>query len=352
MNYLYFAEPQWFHLFWAIVGFVGIMIWLETRAGGDLSQFIHPLLQSRLVRSIPPNRRYIRIILLSLCCIFLVLSLMRPQWGVKFITTPRVGAEIMVCLDVSKSMLAEDVAPSRQERAKAELVDLLAYLGGDQVGLIAFAGRASVVSPLTPDFGFLRLVLDQSGPHSVTRGGTRLEEPIRKAIDGFGDTADVSRSILLITDGEDHDSFPLEAAKEAAERGIRVLSIGFGDENGSQIMMSDPETGARSILRDSNGEIVKSRLDGELLREIALLTEGAYIPAGTGVLDLKSIFDNHIAGLTRGKMDGRGRTVRNDAFQITLLLGFLCLLGAVISTIGSGYDPSVQRRTITMTKNN
>ena len=320
------------------------MIWLEKRAGGDLSQFMHPLLQSRLVRSISQTRRYLRIILLSLCCFFLVLSLMRPQWGVRFIATPRVGAEIMVCLDVSKSMLAEDVAPSRLERAKAELIDLLTYLGGDQVGLIAFAGRASVLSPLTPDFGFLRLVLDQAGPHSVVRGGTRLEEPIRKAIEGFGDTADVSRSILLITDGEDHDSFPIEAAKEAAEKGVRILSIGFGDENGSQIMMSDPKTGARSLLRDSNGEIVQSRLDGELLREIALLTEGAYIPAGTGVLDLKSIFETHIAGLTRGKMDGRGRTVRNDAFQITLLLGLLCLLGAVVSTIGSSYNPPISER--------
>ena len=339
MSSLYFAQPQWFHLLWAVSAFLGMMIWLEKRAGGDLSQFMHPLLQSRLVRAISPTRRYLRIILLGLCGFFLTLSLMRPQWGVQFVATPRVGAEIMVCLDVSKSMLAEDVAPSRLGRAKVELTDLLAYLSGDQVGLIAFAGRASVLSPLTPDFGFLRLVLDQAGPHSVVRGGTRLEEPIRKAVAGFGDTADISRSILLITDGEDHDSFPLEAAKEAAERGIRILSIGFGDENGSEVMMSDPKTGARSVLRDSDGKIVTSRLDGDLLREIALLTEGAYIPAGTGVLDLKSIFDTHIASLTRGKMDGRGRTVRNDAFQITLLLGLLCLLGAVISTIGSGYNP-------------
>ena len=339
MNSLYFAQPQWFHLFWTVAVSLGMMIWLERRAGGDLTQFMHPLLQSRLVRAISPTRRYLRIILLGLCGFFLILSLMRPQWGVRFVATPRVGAEIMVCLDVSKSMLAEDVAPSRLERAKVELTDLLTYLSGDQVGLIAFAGRASVLSPLTPDFGFLRLVLDQAGPHSVVRGGTRLEEPIRKAIAGFGDTADISRSILLITDGEDHDSFPLEAAKEAAERGVRILSIGFGDENGSEIMMSDPKTGARSVLRDGDGKIVISRLDGDLLREIALLTEGAYIPAGTGVLDLKSIFDTHIASLTRGKMDGRGRTIRNDAFQITLLLGLLCLLGAVVSTIGSRYNP-------------
>ena len=335
MNNLHFAEPQWFHLFWGVVSLLFVMIWLERRLGRDLSTFMHPVLQSRLVKNSPPVKRYLRIILLSLCGCFLILSLMRPQWGFQFVATPRVGAEIMVCLDVSKSMLAEDVAPSRLERAKAELTDLLTYLDGDQVGLIAFAGRASILSPLTPDFGFLRLVLDQAGPHTITRGGTRLEEPIRKAIAGFGDTADISRSILLITDGEDHDSFPVAAAKDAAERGVRILSIGFGDENGSEIMITDPKTGARSILRDDDGRIVESRLDGSLLREIALLTEGAYIPAGTGVLDLKSIFDTHIAGLTRGKMDGRSRTVRNDSFQITLLLALLSLLGAVISTMGS-----------------
>ena len=336
MSNLHFAEPQWFHLFWGVVSLLLLMVWLERRLGRDLSKFMHPILQSRLVKNSPPVRRYLRIILLSLCGCFLILSLMRPQWGFQFVATPRVGAEIMVCLDVSKSMLAEDVAPSRLERAKAELIDLLTYLDGDQVGLIAFAGRASVLSPLTPDFGFLRLVLDQAGPHTVTRGGTRLEEPIRKAIAGFGDAADISRSILLITDGEDHDSFPVEAAKDAAERGVRILSIGFGDENGSDIMITDPKTGARSILRDSDGKIVESRLDGSLLREIALLTEGAYIPAGTGVLDLKSIFDTHIASLTRGEMDGRSRTVRNDSFQVTLLLALLSLLGAVISTMGSG----------------
>ena len=119
---------------------------------------------------------------------------MRPQWGLRHVATPRVGAEIMVALDVSRSMLAEDVGPNRLERAKAEIADLLPYLDGDAVGLIAFAGRAAVLSPLTPDFGFLRLVLEGVGPNSAQRGGTRLEEPIRLALEGFGPTRGASRS--------------------------------------------------------------------------------------------------------------------------------------------------------------
>ena len=147
---------------------------MERRLGRDLSKFMHPILQLRLVKNSPPVRRYLRIILLSLCGCFLILSLMRPQWGFQFVATPRVGAEIMVCLDVSKSMLAEDVAPSRLERAKAELIDLLTYLDGDQVGLIAFAGRrviqATVKEELDEKFqrseyvqecGFVDLIIER-----------------------------------------------------------------------------------------------------------------------------------------------------------------------------------------------
>jgi Ca-activated chloride channel family protein len=259
----------------------------------------------------------------------LVLALMRPQWGVEFVTSPQVGAEIMIALDVSKSMLAEDVAPNRLERAKAEIRDLLPYLEGDQVGLIAFAGRASVLCPLTPDFGFLRLVLDNVDVGTVRRGGTRLEEPIRKATKGFGGSGDLSRVILLITDGEDHDSFPVDAAEEAAEQGIRIISIGFGDEDGSQITVTDPDTGARTVLRDDGGSPVISRLDGDLLRELAMVTQGAYVPAGTGVLDLESIFDAHIRPLMRGTGEERGKTIRKDGFQWPILVALLALLGSV-----------------------
>ena len=332
MTDVHFAHPQWVHLLWLVLLYGVITVLLERRAGASLSRFVAVPMQGTLVMRTSATRRVLRTLFLLLAGLFLTLALMQPQWGLHFVTTPQVGAEIMVCLDVSKSMLAEDVSPNRLERAKAEVRDLLTYLKGDQVGLIVFAGRASVVSPLTPDFGFLRLALDQANIGSVSRGGTRLEEPIRKAIAGFGNSSDVSRSILLITDGEDQDSFPLEAAKEAAQRGIRILAIGFGDEMGSEIMMTDPKTGVRALLHDRQGAAIKSRLDGELLRKMAMLTEGAYIPAGTGVLDLESIYKRHIAGLTRGLLDGRGHSVRYDAFQWAVLLGLLSLLAAVAST--------------------
>ncbi|HYC57140.1 MAG TPA: VWA domain-containing protein [Candidatus Binatia bacterium] len=330
-----FAEPSWSVLLWLVLGLTALLLWLDARGAGALTRFLSPVMQARLVRAPGAARRRTSIVLLGLSFLFMVLALMRPQWGVQFVATPRVGAEIMVALDVSNSMLAEDVAPNRLERAKAELRDLLTYLHGDSVGLIAFAGRATVLAPLTPDFSFLRLVLDSAGPRSVSRGGTRLEEPIRKAVAGFAGAGAVSRSIILITDGEDHDSFPVEAAKEAAERGVKILAIGFGDENGSEIRITDPQTGARKPLRDGNGKPVISRLDGDLLREIALATGGAYIPAGTGVLDLQSIYDRHIAGLTRGELDGQNRTIRNEAYQWAVLLAVMFLVASVAAS-GSG----------------
>ncbi|MDJ0849109.1 MAG: VWA domain-containing protein [Myxococcota bacterium] len=334
MSELRFAEPEWVHLLWGVAAFTALLFWLDRRGSSALDRLVGAALRSRLLRRPPAWRRRLRIALLGLAAACAVLALMRPQWGLRYVATPRVGAEIMIALDVSRSMLAEDVAPSRLERAKAEIADLLSYLDGDQVGLIAFSGRATVLSPLTPDFGFLRLALDPAGPHSVTRGGTRLEEPIRKAVAGFRGAGDAQRAILLITDGEDHDSFALDAAKEAAEQGIKIIAIGFGDESGSEIPYTDPRTGARTLLRDADGRVVRSRLDGDLLRDLAFATGGAYVPAGTGVLDLESIYEQHIARLTRGQLDPRGRAVHDEGYQWAVLLAIVLLTSSAALSAG------------------
>jgi Ca-activated chloride channel family protein len=337
---LHFATPELAPLLWVWLGFTGLLVLLERRGSGALDRLVASALQSQLVERPASWRRWLRVALLSLASLCMVLALMRPQWGLRFVATPRVGAEIMIALDVSRSMLADDAKPSRLERAKAEIADLLAYLDQDHVGLIAFAGRASVLSPMTPDRSFLRLVLDGAGAHSVTRGGTNLAEPIQKAVTGLGEPGPAQRALILITDGEDHDSFALDAARQAAEAGIKIIAIGFGDESGSEIYISDPRTGARTLLRDSAGDPVVSRLDGELLREIALATDGAYVPAGTGVLDLASIYQEHIAGLTRSQLDAHGRSIRDEMYGGFVLLAIVCLVAAVASAAGRGDLPS------------
>ncbi len=338
MSDLQFAEPAWVHLFWVLAALALGLALLERRGGRALERLVAPLLAARLVERPAPWRRHARLALLVLCLGATILALMRPQWGLRYVPASRVGAELMICLDVSRSMLAEDVAPNRLERAKAELVDLLALLDGDEVGLIAFAGRATVLSPLTPDFSFLRLVLEGAGPGSVARGGTRLEEPLRKALAGFAASGSAARAILLITDGEDLDSFPLEAARAAREAGVRVIAIGFGSEAGSQIYVTDPRSGARTLLRDAQGAPVVSKLGGETLRDIVREAGGAYVPAGTGVLDLEAIYREHIAGLLRGDLSGRGRPLREEGYPWLLLVALLGLIGSV--AVSGRADPA------------
>jgi hypothetical protein len=335
---LRFAEPGWVHLFWGVAALAVGLALLDRRGGRALERLVAPVLAARLVERPAPWRRHARLALLVLCLAATVLALMRPQWGLRYVPASKVGAELMICLDVSRSMLAEDVAPNRLERAKAELVDLLALLDGDEVGLIAFAGRATVLSPLTPDFSFLRLVLEGAGPGSVSRGGTRLEEPLRKALAGFAASGSAARAILLITDGEDLDSFPLEAARAAREAGVRVIAIGFGSEAGSQIYVTDPRSGARTLLRDAEGNPVVSRLGGDTLRDIVREAGGAYVPAGTGVLDLEAIYREHIAGLLRGELSGRGRPLREEGYPWLLLVALLGLLGSV--AVSGRADPA------------
>ena len=338
-NELHLAHPELIHGLWLWLALVGLLVLLERRGSDSLNRLVAKTLEARLVDRPAAWRRRLRLAMQALAGLLMIVALLQPQWGEHFVATPRVGAEIMIALDVSRSMLADDAKPSRLERAKAEISDLLAYLGDDQVGLIAFAGRASVLSPMTPDKSFLRLALESAGPHSVSRGGTRLAEPILRAVAGLGEPGPAQRALLLITDGEDHESFALDAAKTAAAAGIKIITIGFGDEAGSQIYVSDPDDGSRTLVRDADGNPVVSRLDGELLREIALATDGAYVPAGTGVLDLASIYDTHIARLTRGQLDSRGRSIRGETYQFFVAAALACLVVAA-SVAGGRWRPS------------
>ncbi|OYP38142.1 VWA domain-containing protein [Rhodopirellula sp. MGV] len=333
MNNFRFESPNWSAAFWVVLVVFTLLFWLLRRRATVLSQLVSVLMQSRLVRQPSMLRRILVPGMYAAATVCFVVALMRPQFGMTTISTPNVGAQLMFCLDVSKSMLAEDVAPNRLERAKADITDLLSFLDGDQVGLIAFAGRASVLCPMTTDYGFFRLILDGAGPNSVGRGGTSLEEPLRKAIDGYRDGGDVSRVIVLITDGEDHDSRPLDAADEARQRGIRIVAVGLGDEAGSEIRITDPQTGATERLRDQDGSPVVSRLDGQTLRELALKTEGVYIPAGTGRLDLKSIYETHLQPLVRDELESERRVIRREAFQWAIVAGLILTVLALM--IGS-----------------
>ena len=176
-----FARPEWVAAVWVWLGVWLAVGLLERRGSEVLDRLISPLMQGQLVDRPSQWRRTLRYVLFGVSGLAMSIASMQPQMGERFVATPRVGAEIMVAIDVSRSMLADDAKPNRLERAKAEIRDLLGYLGDDPVGLIAFAGRASVLSPMTPDKSFLRLALEEAGPHSVPRGGTK-QVPFRAIV--------------------------------------------------------------------------------------------------------------------------------------------------------------------------
>lgn len=336
MSHVTFVHPQLLWLLLPASALWLLLVWLDRRHAEALSRFLSTRMQHRLASRLPPSRRVLRLLGVLVMLVSGTLALSRPQspGELETVRTTQISADVMVVLDVSRSMLAEDAAPNRLQRAKAEISDLLSKLKGHRIGLVAFAGRAQVLCPLTPDYGFFRMVLDRADPRSIGRGGTRIGDGLRLAKSAFGEGSS-ARLVLLITDGEDHDSFPLEAAQELKKDGIRVVAIGFGDERGSEITLTDPNTGARTFLVDRGGQLVRSRLDGKTLREIALATQGAYIPAGVAALDLESILREHIQPLVRSQPQTATRTQPKEHHPWLLWVCLLALVASVRLGIGA-----------------
>lgn len=324
------VHPILVHLLWAAAALCGLLIALELRGRSALGRFMSAVMQHRLAERQTLARRVARIAFAFATLALGILALMRPQTtgATEAIGSAKVSADIVVAIDVSKSMLAEDAAPTRLARARAEVGAMVDALAGHRVGLVAFAGRAVVLSPLTPDYGFFRMILRGADPSSVSRGGTRIGDAIAKATEVLSESSAGSKLILLITDGEDHDSYVMDAVKAAKAAGIKIVAIGFGSEKGSEITLVDPKTGARAVLMDDNGRPVKSKLDGALLRKIALETGGAYVPAGTAALDLESIVDGHIEPLVQTAVETQ-RLVPGEQYPWFVLGSLICLAIAV-----------------------
>jgi len=328
-------DPGWIHLIWAVAALAALWIVLELRGKDALARFLSPAMQARLVTRASAARTVVRLALVAVALAACVWALMRPQTRGQdqAVMASAFSADVMVVLDVSKSMLATDVKPTRLERAKFEIAKMVKQLPGDRVGLVAFAGRAVLLCPLTPDQGYFNLVLGGVDVNSVSRGGTRIGEALRVATKGFP-AGPGAKLVVLITDGEDHDSYPLEAAKVAKGEGVRIVAVGLGSETGSKIELIDPKTGARTTLTHDGQEVI-SRLDGETLRQIATETGGAYVPAGTSALDLESIVRHNVKPILRAEADRVSmRRVRGERFVWPLVLALVALMSAL--AVGAG----------------
>jgi len=302
-------------------------MWLAGRSRrAALARFADPVMAARLAPPTSAARGFFKGALWLVGIGLLIVAAARPRFGVYYEEVNAEGVDLFVCLDVSRSMLARDVAPSRLERARSDILDLLEKLQGDRVGLIAFAGKPVRVCPLTSDHGFFKSVLAEVSPLSAPRGGSLIGDAIREALADLPRDAQRDQAIVLITDGEDQDSMPLDAADLAAKAGVKIFTVGLGDsKEGGRIPIQNER--GETIYLQNDGQVLWSKLDEKLLEEIALRTGGAYVPARTSAYDLGDIYERHLASLTAGKYDTEKRRRYRERFQVFLWLG-LAFLGA------------------------
>jgi len=320
------------YLLWMLPLLAGLFLYSAGRRRQLLDRFIHPALQEKLI-FVNPVRRSWKAALMLVGFGLLVIGLARPAWNLQQTTVTRTGRDVVFVLDVSRSMLAEDLAPNRLERAKLATADVIDKLQGDRVGLLVFAGTAAVKCPLTLDYGFFRMMLDNVSTDSISRGGTMIGDALRVVLDQMLDRQEKKyKDIVLITDGEDHESFPVEAAKAAAEKGVRLFIIGLGDENeGKRIPMTD-DSGRRTFMK-YQGREVWSRLDADTLREMAQATPGGrYLNVATGTIDLGEVYMQLIGSAEKKEMEEETIEKYEEKFQILIGIAFLLLgIEALIS---------------------
>jgi len=319
--------PQFLYLILPLcVGWLLLALYSERRRQQAREAFVAQAMWSRVLPKPSRTRFWVKLILRELAILTGLLALAGPRFGIQYEQVVPRGSDLYVLIDVSRSMLADDVVPSRLERAKADVSALVNRLEGERIGLVAFAGQAVVKCPLTVDYDSFRRALNELDPNSAPRGGTAIGDAIRKALEVFHAKVDRDQAILLITDGDDQESFPLEAATIAAERKVTIFTVGLGDsDQGSRI----PQKASASTYVEHEGQQVWSKLDGKLLEEIAIRTSGVYIPAGTRAYDLGELYANHLQGRKGNDAASQQRIRRAERFQIFLAMTLLALLADV-----------------------
>ena len=283
---IYFAQAQSLFLL-LLVPVIPLVYGLAMyRRARRIRKFGDESLVKELMPSWSRAKGWTRVILFTLAFMFFIIGLARPQIGAKLKEHQSKGAEVMVALDVSNSMLARDYSPDRLERAKLAISRLVDKLDGDRIGLVLFAGTSFVQLPITTDYVSAKMFLGNISTESVPVQGTAMGDAINTCIRSFSAQSEKSRAIVVITDGENHEDDPVAAAKQAAEMGITVYTIGVGSSEGQPI----PVKGG--LLKDSQGNIVVTKLDESVLKEVAKAGGGAYVHAGNNEFGLNPVIDD------------------------------------------------------------
>ncbi|MCL2220569.1 MAG: VWA domain-containing protein [Chitinispirillia bacterium] len=318
-----FGNPEYFFLLAALPAAALFFFVVYRQKVKALASFAASALIKKLSSSAGPARYILKSTFFCLFLLFVTFALVRPKFGVKMEMVERKGVDIMIALDISHSMLAQDLAPNRLERAKLEIRRFINLLKGDRVGLIIFAGESFVQCPLTLDHAAAQIMLQSVSTDWVQIQGTALAEVIRQATKAMGGTKRKHKVLMILSDGEDHEGNVAEAAKAAAREGIVIYTIGIGSESGVPIPMN--RSGANVVYkRDRAGNLVMTRLNPVTLEKIAIESNGKYFHAGTD-LDLTRIY-NEISKMEQTDFGMSKAVVHEEQYQIFLLIAIVFML--------------------------
>jgi Ca-activated chloride channel family protein len=312
------------HLLWLLPLVALILAFHGRQRQRAMALFADSALLARLAGEDQRRRRLFKGICLIIGLGLMLFALAGPRWGSHYQEVSQRGVDIMLLVDVSPSMLVEDVAPNRLERARREIVDFLRVVQGDRVGMVAFSGAAFVQCPLTLDYGALEMFLGQLEPGLIPVPGTDLGSAIEAGVSAFDFKSETDKVILLITDGEDNEKEGLESAKTAAAKGVKIFVFGIGDPSGGPIPASDGKGGFK---KDKDGQLIMSSLEEESLREMASVSGGTYVRSVGGDLDLDILYFDGVKSKTEAETLKSGKIkVYEERFPIFLLAALLFLL--------------------------
>lgn len=332
MNGFRFESPGYLTLLWLLPIFVGLAFWHWRSSRRKFAKVLGTKMAPFLLNSVSTTKRKWKLFLQTAAIALCIFALARPQSGQSLQKVKSEGIEVMFLVDVSQSMLAEDVKPSRLELAKKDLMQFLDASNGDRVGIIAFAGSSILLSPMTSDRNALKMFIDSLSPDSVSLQGTEFRKALEDAAEAFkrgGVEAEqqsaVTRAIVIASDGEDQEKGALEKAQELAKSGIRIFTLGFGTERGGPIPLRDEYGRLKGYLKDRSGQVVMSTSKGTVLKELAEAGRGSYYQATFGGNQMKLLRED-LQRLERSVFDSAEVVNYDEKYQPILFCAILLVL--------------------------
>jgi len=319
-----FENPDYFYLLLIIPVATLLFIWSRVQRRRNLKMWGDDRLVEGLIPDYSPSRPILRFIVWNLALVMLVIAAANPQIGSKLVKVKQKGIDMVVCLDVSNSMLAQDVQPNRLENAKLAITKLVDQLKGDRIGIVVFAGKAYIQLPITSDYAAARMFISKISTDLVPTQGTAIAEAIRMAHESL--TSETrSKAIIIITDGEDHEGNVIEATEKAAADGIRVYTLGIGSPDGAPIPIIAPDGSVAGYRKDSDGNTIITRLDEVTLQKIASTGNGIYIRSANTNQALRKIFEE-IGKLEKTEFDTRLFSEYDNRFYYFLWIALVLLI--------------------------